>query len=599
MENRLRRANTCLLVILLCVQIGCGTSNGSGRKDPPPPAVSVALSAASPDVRLGATDQVTATVTGSSNQNVSWFVNAVAGGNATVGTISASGVYSAPSTMPAAGTVTIKAVSAADSSASATATLTLWNPSPTLSSASPQSFATGAFTLTINGGNFVNGAQVLFAGAALSTSFVSATKLTATGSALTAGTFPVTVQNPNPGSSQSNSINVQVTSNIPPPPPSACSVMAPGQGGSLNGFVPFPADNLWNKDISSAPVDPNSTALINFIGASVTIHPDFGSGLYQGSSIGIPYVVVDSTQPLVPINFTAYGDESDPGPMPVPANAPIEGYPNPGNGDRHVLVLDNNNCWLYELFSASAGSGGAWNAASAAVWDLQNDEQRPWTWTSADAAGLPIFPGLVRYDEVTAGHINHAIRFTLQFSRAAFVPPASHWAATSTQSMAAPMGMRLRLKSSFDVTTFSQTNQVILNAMKKYGIIMADNGSSMYISGAPDDRWSNDDLHSLGSVTASDFEVVEMNPIYTSSNVPTGASPSISSFTATPSTTSAGSAVTLNWSGLGASYFVISPTVGAVRGNNVKVSPSQTTTYTLAATNQFGRTTATVTITVQ
>jgi hypothetical protein len=599
MENRLRRANTCLLVILLCVQIGCGTSNGSGRKDPPPPAISVALSAASPDVRLGATDQVTATVTGSSNQNVSWFVDAVAGGNATVGTISASGVYSAPSGMPTAGTVTIKAVSAADSSASATATLTLWNPSPTLGSVSPQSFATGAFTLTINGGNFVNGAQVLFAGAALSTSFVSATKLTATGSALTAGTFPVTVQNPNPGASQSNSINVQVTSNIPPPPPSACSVMAPGQGGSLNGFVPFPADNLWNKDISSAPVDPNSTALINFIGASVTIHPDFGSGLYQGSSIGIPYVVVDSTQSFVPINFTAYGDESDPGPMPVPANAPIEGYPNPGNGDRHVLVLDNNNCWLYELFSASGGSGGAWNAASAAVWDLQNDEQRPWTWTSADAAGLPIFPGLVRYDEVAAGHINHAIRFTLQFSRAAFVPPASHWAATSTQSMAAPMGMRLRLKSSFDVSTFSATNQVILNAMKKYGMIMADNGSSVYISGAPDDRWSNDDLHSLGSVTASDFEVVEMNPIYTSSNVPTGTSPSISSFTATPSTTTAGSAVTLNWSGSGASYFVISPTVGAVRGNSVKVSPSQTTTYTLAATNQFGRTTATVTITVQ
>jgi hypothetical protein len=426
MENHLRRANPYLLLLVLCVQIGCGTSNGSGGKNSPPPAVSVALSAASPDVRLGATDKVTATVTGSSNQDVSWFVNAVAGGNATVGTISASGVYSAPSAMPAAGAVTIKAVCAADSSATAAATLTLWNPSPTLGSLSPQSFATGAFTLTINGSNFVNGAQVLFAGAALSTTFVSATKLTATGSALTAGIFSVTVQNPNPGSSQSNSINVQVTSNVPPPPPSACSVMAPGQGGSLNGFVPFPADNLWNKDISSASVDPNSTALINFIGASVTIHPDFGSGLYQGSSIGIPYVVVDSTQPLVPINFTAYGDESDPGPMPVPANAPIEGYPNPGNGDRHVLVLDNNNCWLYELYSASAGSGGSWNAASAAVWDLQNEEQRPWTWTSADAAGLPIFPGLVRYDEVAAGQINHAIRFTLQFSRAAFVPPASH-----------------------------------------------------------------------------------------------------------------------------------------------------------------------------
>jgi hypothetical protein len=599
MENRLRRANTCFLVILLCIQIGCGTSTGAGKKNPPPPTVMVALSAASPDVRLGSADQVTATVTGSSNQNVGWFVNAVAGGNATVGTVSASGVYSAPSAMPAAGAVTIKAVSAADSSATATTTLTLWNPSPALGSVSPQSFATGAFTLTINGSNFVNGAQVLFAGVALSTTFASATKLTATGSAPTAGTFPVTVQNPNPGASQSNSINVQVTSNIPPPPPSACSVMTPGQGGSLNGFVPFPADNLWNKDISSAPVDPNSTALVNFIGASVTIHPDFGSGLYQGSSIGIPYVIVDSTQPFVPINFTAYGDESDPGPMPVPANAPIEGYPNPGNGDRHVLVLDNNNCWLYELYSASAGSGGTWNAESAAVWDLQNDEQRPWTWTSADAAGLPIFPGLIRYDEVAAGHINHAIRFTLQFSRAAFVPPASHWAATSTQGMAAPMGMRLRLKSNFDVSTFSATNQVILNAMKKYGMIMADNGSSMYISGAPDDRWSNDDLHSLGNVTASDFEVVEMNPIYTSSNVPTGASPSISSFTATPSTTSAGSSVALNWAVSGASYIVTSPSVGAVRGNSVKVSPSQTTAYTLAATNQFGRTTATVTVTVQ
>jgi hypothetical protein len=598
MENHLQRSNAWLLLVLCCIQIGCGTSNSSSKKNPPP-TITVALSAVSSEVCLSGTDQVTATVTGSSNQNVNWFVNAIAGGNSTVGTISSSGVYSAPSAMPVPGTATIKAVSAADSSASATTTLTLWNPSPVLASVSPLSFAAGAFTLTVNGSNFVNGAQVLFAGAALNTSFVSATKLTATGTTATLGSFPVTVQNPNPGSSSSSAINVQVTPNTPPPPPSACSGMTPGQGGSLNGFVPFPADSLWNKDISSAPVDPNSTALINFIGGSVTIHPDFGSGLYQGSSIGIPYVVVDSTQPFVPINFTAYGDESDPGPMPVPANAPIEGYPDPGNGDRHVLVLDNNNCWLYELYSASPGSGGAWNAASAAVWDLENDEQRPWTWTSADAAGLPIFPGLVRYDEVAAGQINHAIRFTLQFSRAAFVPPASHWAATSTQAMAAPMGMRLRLKSNIDVSTFSPSNQVIRNALKKYGMIMADNGSSMYISGAPDDRWNNDDLHSLGSVTASDFEVVQMNPIYTSSNVPTGASPSISSFTATPSTTSAGSSVTLNWSVSGAPYFVISPAVGAVRGNSVQVNPAQTTTYTLAATNQFGRTTASVTVTVQ
>jgi hypothetical protein len=205
----LRRGNAYLLLMLLCAQIGCGTSNSSGGKNPPPPAVTVGLSAASADVRLGATDQVTATVTGSSNQNVSWFVNAIAGGNATVGTISASGAYSAPTTMPAGGTAAIKAVSAADSSATATTTLTLWNPSPTLSSVSPQSFATGAFSLMVNGSNFVNGAEVLFAGAAINTSFVSATKLNATGTASTAGTFSVAVQNPNPGASTSNSVNVQ------------------------------------------------------------------------------------------------------------------------------------------------------------------------------------------------------------------------------------------------------------------------------------------------------------------------------------------------------------------------------------------------------
>ena len=226
----------------------------------------------------------------------------------------------------------------------------------------------------------------------------------------------------------------------------------------------------------------------------------------------------------MPIVFTAYGDESDPGPMPIPVSASIEGYPAPGSGDRHVLVLDNNNCWLYELYS-SYPNAASWNAGSAAVWDLTADEQRPYTWTSADAAGLPIFPGLARYDEVAAGQINHALRFTLQSSRAAFVPPASHWAANSSNALAAPMGMRLRLKASFDISSFSAANQVILTALKKYGMIMADNGSSMYISGAPDDNWNNDDLHNLGSVTAADFDVVEMNPIYTAANVPAGASP--------------------------------------------------------------------------
>lgn len=374
---------------------------------------------------------------------------------------------------------------------------------------------------------------------------------------------------------------------------SACSVMSTGQGASLNGYRPFPSDNLWNQSISTSPVDPNSSAIINFIGSSTPVHPDFGAGEYNGSDMGIPYVVVGGSQSLVTINFTAYGDESDPGPMPVPANASIEGDPNPGSGDRHVLVLDNSNCWLYELYSAYPNSDGSWNAGSAAVWDLEADEQRPWTWTSADAAGLPIFPGLVRYDEVAAGKIQHALRFTLAQSQAAVVPPASHWAANSTNSLAAPMGMRLRLKSSFDISGFSSANQVILTALKNYGMIMADNGSSMYISGAPDTRWSNDDLHNLSQVQASDFEVVQMNPVYTASNVPQGASPTISSFTST----SSGSSFTLNWSSNG-EYFVISPQVGAVRGNSVSVSPTQTTTYTLYATNAYGQTTQTVTITV-
>ena len=379
----------------------------------------------------------------------------------------------------------------------------------------------------------------------------------------------------------------------------ACNTMSTGQGGSLDGFRPFSSSNLWNQDVSGAAVDPNSSAIINFIGPSIGLHADFGSGQYQGSNIGIPYVVVDGNQSVVPINFTAYGDESDPGPMPVPANAPIEGDPNPGNGDRHVLVLDNGNCFLYELYSAYPNGNGAWNAGSAAVWDLLSDEQRPWEWTSADAAGLPIFPGLARYDEIASGKIQHALRFTLAQSKAAMTPPASHWASNSTNSLAAPMGMRLRLKNNFDISGFSATNQVLLTAMKKYGLIMADNGSSMYISGTPDSRWDNDDLHQLGQVTTSDFEVVEINPLYTASNVPSGAAPTISSFTATPSTVSAGTGATLAWNVSGASYVIVTPQLGAVRGTSVTVNPGQTTTYTLYATNQYGRTSATVTVTVQ
>jgi len=381
-------------------------------------------------------------------------------------------------------------------------------------------------------------------------------------------------------------------------PAQNCSGMSLGIGASLNGFVPFPVDSLWNENIASAPVDPNSGAIINFIGGSVGLHPDFGAGLYGGQSIGIPYIV-ESGSPLVTIKYNAYGDESDPGPMPVPANAPIEGYPRPGKGDRHVLVLDRDNCWLYELYGAREAKNGNWTAGSGAVWNLLADETRPYTWTSADAAGLPIFPGLARYDEVAEGAINHALRFTLKYSEAAFTPPASHWASNSTSPYAAPMGMRMRLKSSFDISGYPPQSKVILKALQQYGMIMADNGSSMYISGAPDDNWNNDDLSSLKGVPASAFEVLLIDPLYTQNNIPQGDSPAITSFTANPQTVSKGSPVTLSWNVSGHEYNIVSPQAGVVAGSSVIVVPAKTTTYTLYSTNQFGRATAKVKVTVK
>src|SRR5271168_703191 len=352
-----------------------------------------------------------------------------------------------------------------------------------------------------------------------------------------------------------------------------CSGMTVGQLTSLNGFVPFQASSLWNTDISSAPLASNSANIINYIGSTVTLHPDFGSGLYEGSSIGIPYQIVSGSQAKVNITLGAYPDESDPGPMPIPSNALIEGYPAPGDGDRHVLVLDRDNCWLYELYDAHLQSNGSWKAASTAVWDLLNDEQRPYTWTSADAAGLSVLAGLARYDEVASGEIRHALRFTLQDSETAFTPPASHWAGNSTSPYAAPMGMRMRLKASYDITGFPPQAQIVLAALKKYGMIMADNGSSIYISGAPDDRWDNDDLGTLKQVPASAFEVLQISPLYTPGNVPAGAKPVISSFTASAATVSAGQPVTLSWKVSGASYFLVAPQVGALRGNSVVVTP--------------------------
>jgi hypothetical protein len=378
----------------------------------------------------------------------------------------------------------------------------------------------------------------------------------------------------------------------------SCSGMATGQLASLNGFVPFPTTSLWNTDISSAPVDVNSANLINFIGSGATVHADFGSGTYNGQSIGIPYQIVAAAQPMVNIKLGAYASEDDPGPMPIPSNALIEGYPKPGNGDRHVLVLDQNGCWLYELGNARLANGGTWSADAASVWDMTINEQRPYTWTSADAAGLPIFPGLVRYDEVASGAIHHALRFTVPKTRQAFTPPASHWASSLTSPNVPPMGMRLRLKAGFDISKFSAQNQVILRALKQYGLILADNGSALYISGAPDPRWNNDDLHQLGQLTASDFEVVQMSTIYTTSNIPKGALPAIHSFTANPASVAAGQPVTLQWSTASSEYNIVTPQVGPVRGSSVVVVPAATTTYKLESTNQYGRSQASVTVTV-
>ena len=376
-----------------------------------------------------------------------------------------------------------------------------------------------------------------------------------------------------------------------------CSSMSTGINAKLNGYVPFTAASPWNQNISNAPVDPNSGAIISYIGSNIGVHPDFGSGTYAGSVIGIPYVVVDSTQPPVRIDLGAYAAESDPGPMPVPLNAEWEGYPVLGTGDRHVVVLDKSNCMEYDLYAGVRQANGSWNAAGASVWDMTTVEQRPYTWTSTNAAGFAEFPGLVRYDEVATGAVNHALSFTLAHSREAFIPPASHWASTSTDYRTAPMGMRMRLKANFDISGFPPEVRVILTALKKYGMIMTDIGAPMFLSGVPDSRWNNTTLHELKQVTASDFEVVLMSPVYTPSNIPKGPKPVISHFAASASS-GPGEPVTLSWNVSYGEYYIVSPMPGKIRGTSTVVSPKTTTTYTLYATNPYGRATATVTVTV-
>jgi hypothetical protein len=285
-----------------------------------------------------------------------------------------------------------------------------------------------------------------------------------------------------------------------------------GPGADMKGYRPFPDDNPWNTPVDTDPVDPNSAVLINTIGPDRNLHPDFGAN-YNGGPFGIPYMVVPGSQSRVPMSFY-YADESDAGPYPFPQNAPIEGGAN-STGDRHVLIIDRDGHKLYETFDSSPQNGGAkWNCGSGATFDMTSNAVRPAGWTSADAAGLPIFPGLVRYDEVVLrGEIRHALRFTVSRTRRAYIYPARHFASSTTDPSLPPMGMRVRLKASYDINGYPPSAQIILRALKKYGMIVADNGSDWFLSGAPDARWSDTELNTLKTVHGRDFEVVRMGQI--------------------------------------------------------------------------------------
>jgi hypothetical protein len=598
---------------------GCGSSYTTNTKTPPPSptitAVSVSCAAAS--LQPGKTSQCSATVTGtgSYSSSVNW--------SAVSGTVSSTGLYTAPSTVPASGSDSVKATSTEDSTKLGTAKIAIAAPAPPptptitavslacsptsitdtqTTSCTPTVTGTGAFTNTVNlslspsaagtlsdATNVSSGTAVIFTPANTGANSVT---LMATSTA---------------DSTKSHSVPITVTAVTTGP---SCANMSLGDNASLNGFLPFTATTAWNTDISSAPLDPNNTAITSAAGfAGLHLHHDWSS--VAGGNYGIPYVVVDSSStPLVPISVVDYASESDVAVAPFPITAPIEGspadcagWPNTYIGDSHVLVLDRHACMLYETFNTHRCSG-AWSASSETIWDLKNYDRRPWGWTSADAAGLPIFPGLVRYDEVASGAINHAIRFTMQQTKndangGYFVAPASH-AAGTTYGASNIMGMRIRLKASFDISGFSAANQVILTAMKKYGMILADNGSYFYFQGVPDPRWNDDDLHNLDAIQSSNFEVVQMTPSfpgYDDNTAPTGATPIINSFTSSASSVAAGTPITLTWNTTNDSYDFID-VLGGVSGGTITVTPAKTTTYTLNATNQYGRTTMQVTVTV-
>lgn len=294
--------------------------------------------------------------------------------------------------------------------------------------------------------------------------------------------------------------------------------MAGAQEPRIGKCPVFPADNIWNTPVDRLPVDARSAQYVGSIGAGASLVPDFGAGLHEGAPIGIPFVQVAMNQPKVAVHFKSFGDEppaveeSDAGPYPIPANAPIEGGPK-SRDDRHVIVLQQGSCTLFELYKAVPNRDGSWNAVSAAKFDLETNELRRDRWTSADAAGLPILPGLVRHDEVAAGEIRHALRFTAPRTRKAYVWPARHFASSHTDAALPPLGQRFRLRGDFDISGFSRSNQVILRALKTYGMLLADNGSPWFLSGAPSPSWNDDELRQLRRIKGSDFEAVDVSSL--------------------------------------------------------------------------------------
>jgi hypothetical protein len=298
-----------------------------------------------------------------------------------------------------------------------------------------------------------------------------------------------------------------------PPATSATPTTAvPALKTRLGNVEIFTANNDWNRDISDLPVHKMSSTWVRSIGLSDHLHPDFGP-MWRGSPIGIPFVVVDSDQPKVKVKFE-YDDESDPGPYPIPKGAPIEGgHDAPYESDRHIIMIDPKKKLLYELFQAIPDPVFGWRAGSGAIFDLSSDKLRPDGWTSSDAAGLPVFPGLVRYDEVADGEIRHAIRFTVERTQRAYIHPARHFASRHTNPTLPPMGLRVRLRADYDISKFPRSAQIVLTALKKYGMLLADNGSNWFISGVPDPRWQNDDLATLKRVKGRDFECVYTGPL--------------------------------------------------------------------------------------